>query len=159
LVVAWRRVIWSVISRSTFPNTLEPPDLDIVVGVTLSTEEEAAYRTLQQNLKDAQFAPSRNPETGTEETFRWERHVDGVRVQLEFFCPIGTGTPGQLLRNPGKNVGSRISAIRTRAAELAATDYITVTLAGELLDHAGIQDGVPVRVALPSIPRPKGIRR
>lgn len=122
-------------------------DLDIIVGVTLSTEEEEAYRTLQKNLKEAQFAPSRNPETGREETFRWERQVDGVRVQLEFFCPVGTGTPGQLLRNPGKNVGSGISAIRTRGAELAGADHITVKLAGELLDYGGIQEGVTARVA------------
>lgn len=44
-------------------------DLDVVVGVTLSTEEEA-YRTLQQNLKESGFAPGKNPETGQEETFR-----------------------------------------------------------------------------------------
>jgi hypothetical protein len=129
------------------PEHIGTTDLDIVVGVTLLTEEEETYRTLQQNLKNAQFAPSRNPDTGQEETFRWERHVDGVRVQLEFFCPAGTGTPGQLLRNPGRNIGSRISAVRTRGAELAALDYVTVTLAGELLDHAGIQGGVSVRVA------------
>jgi hypothetical protein len=122
-------------------------DLDIVVGVTLLTEEEEAYRTLQQNLRDAQFAPTRNPDTGQEETFRWERQVGGVRVQLEFFCPVGTGNPGQLLRNPGKGVGSRISAVRTRGAELAAMDYVKVTLAGELLDHAGIHDGIAVRIA------------
>jgi hypothetical protein len=129
------------------PEHVGTTDLDVVVGVTLSTEEEEAYRTLQQNLKEAHFAPSRNPATGQEETFRWERRVDGVRVQLEFFCPVGTGTPGQLLRNPGKNVGSRISAIRTRGAELAGMDYVTATLAGELLDHGGIQDCVAVRVA------------
>jgi hypothetical protein len=79
-------------------------DLDIVVGVSLETEEAEAYRTLQQNLRGAQFAPARNSDTGQEETFRWERNVDGVRVLLEFFCPVGTGQPGQLLRNPGENV-------------------------------------------------------
>ena len=105
-------------------------DLDIVVGVAFSTEEDEAYRTLQQNLKEAQFAPSRNPTTGQEETFRWERQIDGVPVKLEFFCPVGEGTPGHLRRNPGKNVGSRISAIRTRGAELAGLDYVTVTLRG-----------------------------
>jgi hypothetical protein len=62
-------------------------DLDIVVGVTLATEEAEAYRTLQLNLRASQFAPARNPDTGQEETFRWERNVDGVRVLLEFFCP------------------------------------------------------------------------
>ena len=60
-------------------------DLDIVVGVSLATEEAEAYRTLQQNLRAVQFAPARNPDTGQEETFRWERNVDGVRVLLEFF--------------------------------------------------------------------------
>jgi len=122
-------------------------DLDIVVGVTISTEEEEAYRTLQQNLKDAQFAPARNVDTGQEETFRWTRQVDGVGVQLEFFCPVGTGRAGQLLRNPGSNVGSKISAIRTRGAELAALDNVVVRLAGELLDHGGIQEGVNAKVA------------
>jgi hypothetical protein len=86
-------------------------DLDIVVGVTISTEEEEAYRTLQQNLKEAHFAPARNVDTGQEETFRWARQVDGVGVQLEFFCPVGTGRAGQLLRNPGSNVGSRINLL------------------------------------------------
>jgi hypothetical protein len=122
-------------------------DLDIVVGVTLATEEAEAYRTLQQNLRAAHFAPARNPDTGQEETFRWERNVDGVRVLLEFFCPVGNGQPGQLLRNPGEHVGSRISAIRTRGAELAGVDHFKITLRGELLDHAGIQEAVVARVA------------
>ena len=122
-------------------------DLDIVVGVTISTEEEEAYRTLQQNLKDAQFGPARNPDTGQEETFRWTRQVDGVGVQLEFFCPVGNGQPGKLLRNPGSNAGSRISAIRTRGAELAALDNVVVSLGGELLDEGGIQEAVSAHVA------------
>ena len=33
-------------------------DLDVVVGVTVSAEEEEFYRTLQQNLKDSGFAPA-----------------------------------------------------------------------------------------------------
>ena len=122
-------------------------DLDIVVGVTLATEEEEAYRTLQQNLRDAQFSPARNLDTGQEETFRWERNVDGVRVLLEFFCPVGNGQPGQLLRNPAPNVGSRISAIRTRGAELAGLDHFEVKLSGELLDQGGTQEAVVARVA------------
>jgi hypothetical protein len=121
-------------------------DLDIVVGISLATEEEEAYRTLQQNLKDARFSPARNAETGQEETFRWHREVEGVNVLLEFFCPVGDGEAGRLLRNPG-GVGSKISAIRTRGAELAGTDFITVTLSGELLEHGGIQENTPVRVA------------
>jgi len=122
-------------------------DLDIVVGVTLATEEAEAYRNLQQNLRAAQFSPARNQDTGQEETFRWERNVDGVRVLLEFFCPVGNGQAGQLLRNPGQYVGSRISAIRTRGAELAGLDHFEVKLTGELLDEGGIQEAVVARVA------------
>ncbi|MGD0941519.1 MAG: hypothetical protein ABR905_17615 [Terracidiphilus sp.] len=122
-------------------------DLDIVVGVTVSTEEEEAYRTLQQNLKEAGFAPAVNPDTGTEETFRWVRDVDGTRVLLEFFCPVGDGQPGRLYRNPGHNIGSKISAIRTQGAELAGIDHFSVTLKGETLDDGGIQEGVTARVA------------
>ena len=65
---------------------------------------------------------------------------------MEFFCPVGDGQAGQLLRNPGQNVGSRISAVRTRGAELAGLDHFEVTLRGELLDHGGIQEAVVVRV-------------
>jgi hypothetical protein len=57
-------------------------DLDVVVGITVSAEEEGFYRTWQQNLKDSGFAPARSADTGQEETFRWERNVDGIRVLL-----------------------------------------------------------------------------
>lgn len=130
-----------------FPEHIGTTDLDIVVGISLTTEEAEAYRSLQQNLRQAGFNPCHDPDTGQEQTFRWERQVDGVWVRLEFFCPVGDGQPGRLLRNPGGDLGSKISAIRTRGAELAASDYIEVTLEGELLDHGGIQDGVKVKVA------------
>jgi hypothetical protein len=122
-------------------------DLDVVVGVTISTEEDEVYRTLQQNLKEAGFGPAKNPDTGNEETFRWARDVDGVNVLLEFFCPVGDGEPGKLYRNPGKNIGSKISAIRTPGADLAGIDNFPVKLTGETLDHGGIQEGVEARVA------------
>ncbi|HEY9449785.1 MAG TPA: hypothetical protein VIQ60_08520 [Gemmatimonadaceae bacterium] len=122
-------------------------DLDVIVGVALETDEEAAYRTLQKNLVESGFAPSREPETGDEITFRWERGVDGVTVALEFFCPAGDGVPGRLRRNPGPGVGSRVSAIRTRGAELAAADHIIVRLTGDTLDDGGLREDVEVRVA------------
>jgi hypothetical protein len=93
-------------------------DLDIVVGVTLSTEEEEAYRTLQQNLKDAQFAPSRNRDTGQEETFRWERQVDGVRVQLEFFARSERAHLGNFCGTP-----VRISDLESAQFERGAPNW------------------------------------
>lgn len=120
-------------------------DLDIVVGFALSADEAEVYRTLQNNLKEAGFSPTVDPDTGSEQTFRWERDVDGVSVLLEFFCPVGDGQPGRLLRNPG-GTGSKISAIRTRGAELAGQDFITCQLTGRMLDSDAIQQDTPVRV-------------
>lgn len=122
-------------------------DLDVVIGVALETDEDAAYRTLQRNLSDTGFEASVDSNTGQVKTFSWERRVDGVRVALEFFCPVGDGSPGKLRRNPGEGVGSDISAIRTRGAELAALDFISVPLAGDTLDGGGIRENVSVKVA------------
>jgi hypothetical protein len=41
-----------------------------------------------------------------------------MTVSIEFSCPVGEEKPWQLARNPGKNVGSKISANRTSGAEL-----------------------------------------
>jgi hypothetical protein len=60
---------------------------------------------------------------------------------------VGDGTAVKLYMNPGKNVGSKISAIRTRGAELAGQDNFTVMLSGDTLDHGGIKDGVAAKVA------------
>jgi len=121
-------------------------DLDLVVGVALTTDDEEAYRTLQKNLTDAQFHPARDDQ-GREQTFRWQRDdVDGVRVTVEFFCPVGDGEPGRLRRNPMDGAGSKLSALRLVGAELAGSDYITVPLPGEVLDQGGTRQDVEVRV-------------
>lgn len=121
-------------------------DLDVVIGVAVEDVGEA-YRTLQKNLSDLGFSPSRDPQTGNEMSFRWERKVDGVPVTLEFFCPVGDGIPGRAQRNPVTAAGSKISAIRTRGAELAGEDFIEVDLSGETLDHGGVREHVSLKVA------------
>jgi len=68
--------------------------------------------------------------------------VDGIEVLLEFFCPVGDGQPGTMLRNPGAEVGSKISAIRMSGAELVALDSFTVRLSGETLITAGFRKGL-----------------
>lgn len=136
---------------SSVPEGIDPhvgtTDLDVVIGITLQTDEQEAYRTLQKNLTESGFAESRDPDTGKDVSFRWERVVDGIHVTLEFFCPVGEGEPGKLLRSPSGGVGSRISAIRTRGAELLGHDNVTVLLEGELLDGGGIRENVSVKVA------------
>ena len=63
-------------------------------------------------------AKASDPESGQESRFRWVWDVDAMTASIEFSCPVGKEKPGQLARNPEKNVVSRISANRTRGAEL-----------------------------------------
>ena len=122
-------------------------DLDLVIGIIVTTDDEETYRTLQTNLIDARFHPATNEE-GNVESFRWQRDdVDGLTVTVEFFCPVGDGTPGRLLRRPVDGAGSRLSAIRLEGAELAAGDYLAVPLPGEVLDLGGRRDDIEVRAA------------
>jgi len=107
-------------------------DLDVVVGVEIEVDDEGVYTKLQQELKKTGFQES------DDGSWAWERRVDGVRVVLEFFCPVEPdGEPGRLKRNPGGDAGSRISAIQLRGAEIAGADCRTVDLSGEVLDHGG----------------------
>jgi len=122
-------------------------DLDVVVGVALTADDEATYRTLQANLVEARFHPARN-ERDEDESFRWQRDdVDGITVTVEFFCPVGDGEPGHLRKRPVEASGAKISAIRLAGAELAGADFVTVPLPGETLDQGGRREDVTVRVA------------
>lgn len=90
-------------------------DLDVVVGLELEVDDEGVYTKLQQELRNTGFVVS------DDGTWAWERRVDGVRVVLEFFCPVEQdGAPGRLKRNPGGEAGSSISAIQLRGAEVTA---------------------------------------
>ncbi len=117
-------------------------DLDMVIGIAIESEseEEAVYTKLQQELRNADFAPSK------EGSYAWERRVDGIRVAIEFFCPVEVGgRPGRLKRNPGGLTGSNVSAIQLKGAEIAGADCRTCVLEGEVLDYGGRRQ-VEVRV-------------
>jgi len=110
-------------------------DLDVVVGVEIEIDDEGVYTKLQRELRNADFRES------DEGSYAWERRVDGVRVVLEFFCPVEPeGEPGQLKRNPGGQAGSSLSAIQLRGAEMAGADCTVQVLSGDVLDHGGHRD-------------------
>lgn len=110
-------------------------DLDVVVGLEIEIDDEGVYTKLQQELRNAEFRES------DEGSYAWERRVDGVRVVLEFFCPVEPeGGPGRLKRNPGGQAGSRVSAIQLRGAEMAGADCTVQILSGDVLDHGGHRD-------------------
>ena len=115
-------------------------DLDVIVGLEIEIDDQGVYTKLQEELRNSGFRVS------SEGSYAWERRVDGVRVVLEFFCPVEeAGEPGRLRRSPGGAVGSSISAIQLRGAGLAGADCRTVQLSGEVLDHGGHRD-VAIRV-------------
>lgn len=115
-------------------------DLDVVVGVEIEVDDGGVYTKLQQELRNAGF------EVSDDGSWAWERRVNGVRVVLEFFCPVEQdGEPGRLKRNPGGDAGSSISAIQLRGAEIAGVDCRAVDLSGEVLDDGGHRD-VTIRV-------------
>lgn len=61
-------------------------DLDIVVDVSLATEEAEAYRTLQQNLRASQFAPREE-----------SRYRSGGNLSLGVQCRWCQGSAGIFL--------------------------------------------------------------
>jgi hypothetical protein len=107
-------------------------DLDVVIGVAIAGHDDTLYTKLQQELRNVGFEP--NPDR----SYEWQRRVDGIRVVMEFFCPVDeAGQPGKLKRNPGGSAGSKISAFQLKGAEIAGADCTLRTLTGEILDHGG----------------------
>jgi hypothetical protein len=118
-------------------------DLDVVIGVAITDDSDEAYRTLQKNLRESGFNPSRDPDSGRERSYAWQRPVNGITVVIEFFCPVAPDSQaGNLRRNPSSGVGSQISAIQLRAAELTGEDCIQVRLSGSTLDEGGSREVV-----------------
>lgn len=107
-------------------------DLDLVIGVAVLGEEDAVYTKLQEELRNAGF--------GARESYAWERRVDGVRVVMEFFCPVEPdGEAGRIRRNPGGEAGASVSAIQLKGAELAGRDCRLHRIECEVVDHGGVR--------------------
>jgi hypothetical protein len=114
-------------------------DVDLVIGLALGDETPETYRTLQNNLQQADF------EQG-QPSFRWSRAVDGVKVLVEFLCETDAVEPGQIFKPKGEGTGSKFGAFNVRGAHLARDDYIERELEGERLDGGGCSK-VTVRIA------------
>jgi predicted nucleotidyltransferase len=112
-------------------------DVDLVIALALSDESPEAYRTLENNLRKAEF---------TDETsFRWHRTVDGVSVTVEFLCETDKVEPGRIFK-PKQGTGSGLGAFNVPGAQLVARDFTEVAIEAERLDDGGISQ-VTVRVA------------
>jgi predicted nucleotidyltransferase len=112
-------------------------DVDLVIALALSDESPEAYRTLETNLRKAEFID--------ETSFRWHRAVDGVSVTVEFLCETDKVEPGRIFK-PKQGTGSGLGAFNVPGAQLVARDFTEVTIEAERLDGGG-RSTVTVRVA------------
>lgn len=112
-------------------------DVDLVIGLAVEDDSPEAYRTLENNLKTADFKAA--------QSFQWKRTVDGVTVTVEFLCETDKVEPGRIYR-PREGTGSNLGAFNVRGAQLVTQDYIKCTIEADRLDDGG-HSQVTVRVA------------
>jgi len=112
-------------------------DVDLVIGLAVGDENPEAYRTLENNLRKADFHD--------ETSFRWKRAVDDVTVIVEFLCETDKVEPGRIYK-PKEGTGSGLGAFNVRGAQLVTRDYFERVIEAERLDDGG-RSQVTVRVA------------
>ena len=112
-------------------------DVDLIVTLTMPDSEEA-YRTLERNLRDSEFKLG-------ESSFQWRREVDGLDVVVEFLCETSEVARGRI-HQPKTGHGSKFGVLNVEGAELAAYDFITVSIEAKRLGGGGLSQ-VDVRVA------------
>jgi len=113
-------------------------DVDLVIGLAVEPDPPDTYYTLATNLERAGFSQS-------EPSFRWIREVDGIRVVIELLGESEAVEPGRSFRPHGQRTGSALSLLNIPGANLAARDYIEVTVEQDRLDDGG-RSRVGVRV-------------
>lgn len=119
------------------PPHIGTTDVDLVIGLALGDDTPETYRTLETNLKRAGFR--------SETSFRWNRLVDEVRVQVEFLCETTEVEPGRIFKPRGESLGSGLGAFNVRGAQLVAQDFVEQTIEAERLENGGLST-VVVRV-------------
>jgi hypothetical protein len=113
-------------------------DVDLVVGVSVIEDDVEAYKTLETNLKNADFVQD-------QPSFRWKREVDEITVVVEFLCETDEVAEGKIFK-PKQGLGSNLSAFNVAGADLAARDFIEIEVEADRLDGGG-RSRVSFRVA------------
>lgn len=114
-------------------------DIDLVIGLAVGDDSPEAYRTLENNLKKADFE--------AENSFRWTRSVEGVTVIVEFLCETDEVDAGRIFK-PKQGTGSGLGAFNVRGAQLVTRDHIERDITAERLEGGGWSQ---VRVQVASI--------
>ncbi len=112
-------------------------DVDLVIGLAVGDESPEAYRTLENNLKKAEFK--------AKSSFQWQKQVEEVTVTVEFLCETDQVEQGKIYK-PKAGTGSGFGAFNVRGAQLVTRDYMEREIEADRLDDGGISK-VTVRVA------------
>ncbi len=112
-------------------------DVDLVIGLAVGDESPEAYRTLENNLKKAEFK--------AKSSFQWQKQVEEVTVTVEFLCETDQVEQGKIYK-PKAGTGSGFGAFNVRGAQLVTQDYMEREIEADRLDDGGISK-VTVRVA------------
>jgi hypothetical protein len=109
-------------------------DVDLAIVIAVTDPSDAAYHTLEQNLKRAGFkqAPLED-----DPDFRWRREIEGMSVTLEFLCETDQVAEGRMFK-PKAGAGSRFQAFNVRGLHLVAEDFFVRSIEAERLDDGGL---------------------
>lgn len=109
-------------------------DIDLAIVIAVTDPSEAAYRTLERNLREAGFAQAPRQD---DPDFRWRRNVDGASVVLEFLCETDQVPEGRMYK-PKAGSGSNFQAFNVRGVHLVASDHTVASIEAERLDDGGL---------------------
>ena len=120
-------------------------DVDLALRIAALGDDREMYRTLKQNLSHIGLRQSSAP------SFKWEREVEGTRVEVELFVPVDDPEQGgKMQRKPIEQSGSGLTALGIFGLELIERDIELVPDEGPLLDNLGIKK-VNLRVCGPAM--------
>jgi hypothetical protein len=127
-------------------------DIDLVIGLAVVDESPEAYRTLENNLKRAEFKPK--------ESFRWTKDVEGVTVILEFLCETDRVDAGRIFnRSKAPGLVSALSTSAVPNSSRAITSNARLKRNGSMAGGSRASPCVsptfcPTRPENPCLPRP-----
>ena len=130
------------------PGDLEPHvgtrDVDVALRVAALSDDREMYRTLKNNLSGLGLRQSAT-------SFRWQREVEGVAVEVELFVPVSEPSQGgSVQRKPIEQSGSGLTALGVFGLDLMERDLEVIDDEGALLDGLG-HKRVALRVCGPAM--------
>ena len=119
-------------------------DVDLALRVAALSDDREMYRTLKANLKEIGLKQS-------EASFRWQREVEGVSVEVELFVPVSDPEQfGKIQKKPIEQSGSSLTALGVFGLEWIESDLQIISDEGPLLDGRGIKR-VDLRICGPAM--------